>query len=293
MRKIIAILLCFVLVLSFAACGSTEEAPTTQPTTEPTTQPTEPPYVFDPVVLVDNEDICLTVTDYTPGMDNDCLSLEFQNKTDKKLQVSFKNTSINGLMFPVAFSAFAAPKETITDTCFLSWEELQVTGIPSVSQFEFTVCVLDADNYAEDPLLEDTFCVYPYGEDKAVDFVRESTQNEITVVDNDSCTIIIMKTYPGENDDYKLTLYLQNKTDLTLSFTAEDAKLNGVDCDPLWILNVAPGKQAISVVTWETAALEKAGITTVENILLELRVSDADDWRANAIFTDEIEFKPF
>lgn len=298
MKKILAMLLCLTLVLSLAACGTETPAPTeeTQVDTEidEVTAPTEPPYVFEPVVLVDNETVTLTIADYTPGMDNDCMDIQVQNKTDKNLYVNFKDPSINGLMYPGAsFSLLVAPKETLQEYCFLPWEDLQAMGIPSVTQFEFTVNVLDGENYAEDPLYTDTFTIYPYGEDKAEDWNFAAAQSDIVVVDNESCAIIILGAQPGYPDGYQVKLYLQNKTDMTLSFTAEDAKLNGKDCDPLWIIEVAPGKQAVSTVTWEASTLEKADISTVEKILLELRVSDADNWRASAIAEAEIEFSPF
>ena len=74
---------------------------------------------------------------------------------------------------------------------------------------------------------------------------QKITFEELTVVDNDLCTIKITGIEPDSLFGYTLNIYLENKSaDKTFMFSASSAAINGVMTTPLFASSVAPGKKA-------------------------------------------------
>lgn len=294
MKKLLALTLCLGLILSLAACGQADPAATEETVMNTIPEPTIEIVAFEPIVLVDNEILSLTIVDHANGEDNNVTTIRFENKSDKTLSLNLQDLSVNDLMFPNAgIIQTLAPQESNEDVIFLTWDELLAKGIQEVTALEFKICAYDADNYAEDALFEDIFSFYPNGEEAVTEYVRPTTDNEFVVTGGDDYSMIILATGTDEEGNFFATVYLENNTETNLSFTVEEGKINGSDCDPFWIYNVSAGKKAITSIIWEASALEKVGASTVTTVSLELRASDADNWRASAIWEGSIEFNPF
>ena len=291
LKKLSCLLLALALLLSFAACGSKEPA-ATEPTAVPESLPTEAPYIFDIVELVNNENIIFTVTDYIPGEVEETLLITAHNLMDTELTLSIQNLSVNDVMYPdLEFSLLLPSEDAVAETFAISWNELQKMGITKVTKLEFTLYVTDAEDFSADPVLDQVLTLYPYGEEAVESYARPEYYEETVAADNDNCTIIVLNCGSADDGGYQALVYLQNKTDKTLSFFVDNAKLSGKDCDPLWSVDVAPGKHAVSVIHWEEGDLGRAGVTAVNSILLELRVIDADNWLSSPILKTDVEIR--
>ena len=91
---------------------------------------------------------------------------------------------------------------------------------------------------------------------------------------------------------YALDVYLENRTDDSLMFSASDVAINGFMCDPYWAVEVAPGKKCYTQITWSESDLTENGISQVETILLPIRVYDSEDWLAGDLLAETFTLTP-
>lgn len=110
---------------------------------------------------------------------------------------------------------------------------------------------------------------------------------DITLVDNDNCTIRITGIQPDNLWGYTLQVFMENKTDLDLMFSANDVSVNGFMCDPFWATTVTAGMKANDEISFSSTSFEANKITDVTEIEMELHVYDTNNWTADRI-VDEI-----
>ena len=116
---------------------------------------------------------------------------------------------------------------------------------------------------------------------------------ELTVVDNDECTIKITGVDPDSFWGFTLNVFLENKNaDLTYMFSVDNASINGVQSDPLFAAEVAPGKKSNEDVTWMSDTLKEMGVPYTD-LELTFTVSDADDWTADDIVRETVHVYPY
>lgn len=301
MKKIIALLLALLLVFSLAACGGEKEEKEggklqTDIEKDEISNPEDyaSDYYFPETVLADDENVTVKITDIkTDGDWGYTLKAFFENKTDIKLTFFVDNTSVNDVMCDPFFAVEVSAGKKSNEEIAFDYDTLEEKGISEITKIEFVLTAYDSEDWSADPVLEETYTIYPLGEDAAADYVREETANELQVFDTDDCTMIITGVEPDGFWGYSLQVYLHNKSDKNLMFAVEDAAVNNMECDPFWAEEVAAGKHAVTQIYWFEEDFEEQEIETVEKIWLELRVSDADDWMADDIVNEEIEFAPF
>ncbi len=299
MIKFTALCAALVLCLCLAACGSSEQSGTTTAATEAattaatetTTEATETTTeaVFEEVVIVDNEDLTFRIT----AIDGDSfwgytLTAFVENKTDGEITLSLSDVSVNGFMcdpfWAVTVPANAKANEDIS---FLS-ANLEQNGIETVTEITFTLKARHSD--ALEPFFTDTQTLYPLGEEAVVPYVREPGDSDVVLVDNEFCTVILTGTDPDSTWGYALNVYIENKTDASITVSAADAVINGFAIDPYWTQTVAAGKRSYTDISWFETALEENGIETVENIRMTLRAYDPATWQD--CFRQEITIEP-
>ncbi len=116
---------------------------------------------------------------------------------------------------------------------------------------------------------------------------------ELTVVDNDECTIRITSISEDDIWGYTVKAYLENKSaEKTYMFSVLGASINGVKNDPFWASEVAPGKKANESITFMTAELEENGVTDVTDICMTFRVYDSNDFMADPVAEETVNVYP-
>ena len=143
-----------------------------------------------------------------------------------------------------------------------------------------------------DDVAYETVHVYPKGEEEAQFFQRPAQDTDTVLVDNDDISVIVTGYEPDSLWGYAVKLFLVNKTDRTLVFTADNTSVNGFMLDPYYGHELKPGKCCFDEMTWFDSDLEDNGIETVEDIEFSLRVYDSDDWTADDIFNDVLTLTP-
>lgn len=294
MKKLIAILLSTILVLSLAACSGNEPQPTepsvTQPAaTDPVVQtPTEPPVVpmeMGETVIIDNENCTFTIESASQnayvGMTVEVL---LENKTDKTLLFTWNNTSVNGFMHDPFWAEEVAAGKKAKSTIHFDTYQLEEYGVESVDEIQFTLYVYDSDDFMADPYVNEVFTIYPTGlsAETMVYPIRGSKAGEQVIVDNEDVTFII-ESAGVDGSFYNLRCYISNKTDKNVMVSWEEVSVDGFMIDPLWAVTVGAGKQAVTDISFLRSDLTDNGIENPGQIEFKLNVSDFDEWMADPI----------
>lgn len=115
---------------------------------------------------------------------------------------------------------------------------------------------------------------------------------EIILVDDENCTFKITAIEEDSILGYTLKAHLENKTDMELMFSLNNASVNGFMCDPFWAASVTPGMKANEEISFSDSDFARNGISDVTEIAFTLRVYDNNDWTAEHLVDDTFTIHP-
>ena len=302
MKKLFAMSLAIALLLSLAAWGGGEanlrsadvlaySAPADE--AEAASQGKLEPVPFEELTVVDNEECVIKITGIDPdNMWGFTLNMYVENKSKEKTYMfSVPGASVNGVETEPFYAEEVAPgKKAIGELSFS--DDLTAHGIDTYTDIELSFRVYDSEDWFADAVAEETVHVYPYGEENVQLFVREAQAADTVLLDNDDVCVIVTGCEEDEFWGYSVNLYLVNKTEKELMFSADDVSVNGFMADPYWATTVRAGKVAFSSMSWFDSTFEENGITTVEDIEMTFRIYDSEDWFADDLFNEVITLKP-
>ena len=306
MKKITALLLSILMLLSLTACGGTDAPAPTNTTaapemtvpTEP--KPTEPPASQnllgnDVIQLVDNDDAAVHIikieNNAHTGMQ---LRLQCENKTDRTLLFSWDMVSVCGFMYDPFWAEEVAAGKTVNSTIYLDTYELEQMDVTSVDEISFTLRIVDSENWMEEPLLEEPFTIYPTGlsADTLVLPSRAPTEDQVVIADNEDLRFVIEWADEEDTSAYTASVCMENKTDRNRMYAWDLVSVNGLMIDPFWAMSVAAGKKACSEITFYRSDLAENSIGEVSDIEFTLLVSDYDDWEADYLLEETYTYTP-
>lgn len=310
MKRIAALLLVFTVLLSLAACGekttnndsgtivtitSNNADQTTASQEEPTKdEKAENEITFTEMVAIDNEECTIKITGIEPdNLWGYTIKALLENKSaDKTYMFSVETAAINGVQCDPFFAAeVAAGKKSNEDICFIG-NELKENGITEYTDIELTFRVYDSNDWTADAVAKDTIHIYPYGEDKVVNYVRETQASDNVIIDNDYVTVIVTGYEEDELWGYTVNLFLVNKTDKNVMFSVNEASVNGFMADPFYATFVSAGKCAFSSMSWSDTTFAENDITKVETIEFKFRAYDKDNWFGGDFANETITLNP-
>lgn len=201
------------------------------------------------------------------------------------------DAAVNGVEWEPFFAAEVAPGKKSNNEISFSDNEKEAL-IPVFTDIELEIRVHDSNDWMADDVAHETIHIYPLGEDKATIYVREPQSTDTVIVENDQIAMIVTGYEKDSIWGYTANVYLVNKTDTALTFSADNVSVNGFMCDPFWATEVAAGKVAFSSISWSDSSFEENGITDVEEIEMDIRIHDADDWMADNIFEETVTLNP-
>ena len=223
-------------------------------------------------VLAESENFKAELTGIDPkGMMGYTWNLHLENDTEKTLMFSAEDVSVDGIMCDALFAEEVAPGKMANTT--MSWlrTELNKYGISDPTVVEMKIKIYDSNDWLSDPLYYQTVRVAPYGEE-AAERKYFTHEGDTVLVDNDSIGVYYMGTDPDALMGYTVYLGIENRTNDSLTFSADNVSVNGYMCEPYWTDTVAGGKIALSEVTWMKYMLESAGIEKVGSVEMDLTV---------------------
>lgn len=236
-------------------------------------------------VIVDDANCTFTIT----GMEQQdewgyfTLKVFLENKTDVNLCFNWRDAAVNGVMCDPFWACTVPAGLKSNEEISFSWEALEEAGMDEVLEIVFELEISDDDDWEAEPLVDDTFVFYPLGEAAYEPAPRQRLDTDVVLFENESCSATVLGFHQDEFWGYGMKLYLENKTETELMFSADDVAVNGFLCDPYWATTVMAGMGSYTAIYWELEDLENNGITpeTVEEIRLQMTVYDNEDWSAD------------
>lgn len=310
MKKLAALLLAITLLFSLVACGGDVTENNTSSSednvvnssqnasndieTNSSKDDSKNEISFTEIVAVDNGECTIKITDIDPNnLWGYSLKVELENKSaEKTYMYSVESASINGVQTDPFFATEVAAGKKSNDEISFSNTDLKDYGVVDFTDIELTFRVYDSNDWTAAEVARETVHVYPYGEDKAIVFVREAQANDNVIIDNDYVTVIVT----GYEDDaiwgYTVNLFLLNKTDKDVMFSVDEASVNGYMADPFYATEVLAGKCAFSSMSWSDSTLEDNDITDIEEIEFTFRAYDSGNWLGNDFANEKITLNP-
>lgn len=145
MKKIFALVVSLVMALMVSACGGSGSASSSESSSE----------VVAPIeeqVLWDSENVKVSFieifeADYLPG--NCYLKLKVENKSDKTVMVSLKDSYVNDTaqMMGTGVPIVLAPDKNSQQPFFFGYTNLGITSKSEIKKIEFKVWLMDDENY--------------------------------------------------------------------------------------------------------------------------------------------------
>lgn len=311
MKKIAKLLLTLVMLLSLVACGgkttNNNDGPNENDITNNSDQSTssqeEPTkgdentgneITFNEIVAIDNEECTIKIT----GIEADniwgyTIKVLLENKSaDKTYMFSVENAAINGVQCDPFFAAEVAEGKKSNEKISFSCDELEENGITEYTDIELSFRVYDSNDWTAEEVAEETIHIYPFGEEKAEKFVRESQVSDNVIIDNDYVTVIVTGYEKDEIFGYTVKLFLVNKTDKNVMFSVDEVSVNGFMADPFYATSVSAGKCEFSSMSWSDTTFEENGITEVETIEFKFRAYDENNWSDGDFANETITLNP-
>lgn len=296
MKKLICMILALILTLSMAACGSDSKKSENEAGNlfdNDTGKTNASKIAFEELTVVDNDECVIKIT----GIDPDdfwgfTLKVQLENKSAQTTYMfSVDGASINGVETDPFFATEVAPGKKSNEDINFSDDELEeLLGLYTDISLSFQV--YDTNDWLADPVAETTVHVYPYGEENATVYSRKGLETDTVILDNE---YVFATVIDYEYDDiwgYTANLYLINKTDTDVMFTAEDVSVNGFMCDPYFAASVGAGNCAFASITWSDTSFAENGISAVEEIEMTMRAYDYEDWLAEDFANETVTLNP-
>lgn len=312
MKRFLTLLLCLALSASLAACGAAP-APTEAPPA-PTAAPSAPEATEAPqedgapkvdesltqeqtlnLLLYSDEDCAFTVTE---AEFNEHLGLRVhvrcENFSDRPLMFTWNNTSVCGFMYDPFWAEEVAAGKKVNSIIDFDTYALEQLGVASPDAITFTLTVVDSEEFLDEPLVNEGFCIYPTGKEpgQVVYPEYQHKNGEAVITENDTLTFIIENVEDEVSEYYTLNCYVANHTGKNLLITWDAVSVNGFMVDPFWAASVAGGMQLVTQISFLRSDLEAQGIEEVQNIEFTILAMDNDDWDADYLLSETCTYNP-
>ncbi|MBR5272203.1 MAG: hypothetical protein IKU25_02240 [Clostridia bacterium] len=294
MKKIVSVVLVIMLVFICAACGTTDNTTTTTQHNQNQSGNNQGNEVaFENVLVADTDDCRIEIV----GSEQDVLwgytlKVKLENKSDKNYTFAVDDAVINGVQCDTIFAKDVAAGKKANDSIVFSDDDLEQNEIGQYTDIELTFRVYDSEDWTADDVLVKTVHVYPLGKEEAMMFDRGILPTDDVLVDNDYVTVLVTGYDESDFWGYGVKLFVINKTDTEVMFSADDVSVNGIMVDPYFATTVLPGKCRFSTMSWFDTDFEENEITEVEEIEFTLRAYDNEDWGASDFANVKITLNP-
>ncbi len=150
------------------------------------------------------------------------------------------------------------------------------------------------DDWSADAIVDETFHIYPLGEENVIKFEREPQETDIVLIDTGDITMTVTGFEEDNIWGYTANVFLENNTDANLKFFVDDASVNGYMLNPFWATSVPAGACAYSSISWFNSILEEKHIdpSDISEIEMILRIYDDDDRMAEDFFNETATINP-
>ncbi|HHU49798.1 MAG TPA: hypothetical protein GXZ37_08770 [Clostridiales bacterium] len=308
MKRVIGILLIFVLMFVFAACGgdsgdspvrtispdetgtsSEQETPDSDSPDDVSTgeQVSSPEVTVESTFLLDQDGLKITAKELIEDpIWGTGIAVLIENDSDQNLGVQCNSLIINNYMIPdVLFSSTVAAGKKANDTIYLSSPALEAAGINTISDIVISFHVFDGDSYEtlfDTDEIELRTSAYGTVEQPAMDDGRELFNQD---------GIRIIGKYVDEDSFWGagILLFIENNYGENIMIQCDNMSINGFMVTPFFSSTVHDGRMALDEITIMSGDLEDNNIERIEEIELVFNIIDPDTFQT-LFETDPISF---
>ena len=288
-KKIIAIMEVGMICISTIACGGTETSDSSnQETTESVaedstesaeTESEEETVTSSEITLAEQEvyndnGIVVTVTGIdTNSMWGTDISVLVENSSEQNVTVQTRNGSINGYMMDFQMSCDVAAGKKANDSITIMSEDLEISGVDTVSSIEFTLTMFDSDSW-NDIATSDTISLTT----NVTDYVQKYDDSGEVIYDENGIKIVSKGIVEDEIWGPEVVLYIENNTDAAITVQPRDTSINGFMVDASMSSDITVGKKIVDEITFLTDDLDTNGITEIEELETAFAIFDMESW---------------
>ena len=288
-KKIIAIMVVGMISISTIACGGTETSDSSnQETTESVaedstesaeTESEEETVTSSEITLAEQEvyndnGIVVTVTGIdTTSMWGTDISVLVENSSEQNVTVQTRNGSINGYMMDFQMSCDVAAGKKANDSITIMSEDLEISGVDTVSSIEFTLTMFDSDSW-NDIATSDTISLTT----NVTDYVQKYDDSGEVIYDENGIKIVSKGIVEDEIWGPEVVLYIENNTDAAITVQPRDTSINGFMVDASMSSDITVGKKIVDEITFLTDDLDTNGITEIEELETAFAIFDMESW---------------
>lgn len=287
-KKVLAVFLSTLLVLSFASCSKGTKDKASESTFDHTVGKID----YPETTIVDESNIkvvikCISIVDGETYVD-----FQVTNNTDRELHFSADNIAVNKLMINGSWTSAVDAGSTADSTMYIH----KTDGIENITDIAWLMKVVDlkAEN-PNIPYYEGRFEIYPQGEENIETYSYEVADTDLVLVDNENVRVLVRGFTPDDLFGYAVNAYVENRTDKLLMYSIKNASINDVACDPFWAAEVLPGCGEQVKFVWNEGTLKDAGIAKdkINKFTLPFTVTDYEGEKAIEYLNETFEFAPF
>lgn len=282
--KKIAITVAVLLIIGIAAGGGSDEEKETKTDTkteqsetkDDTSKETSTPEVatIENQEIFNQNGIIISTNGYNPSSTSDPeIKLIIENNSTQNVTIQTRNSSVNGYMIDFQISCEVAAGKKANDTISISRSELDASGVKAIADIEFNFHIFDTDTW--DAILDSE--VISLNTSISDTHVQEYDSTG-TVLFEDSNVRIISKELVADNYDTDAILYIENNSDQYITIQARDTSINGFMVDSTMSTDIAPGKKAVTDMSFSNTDLEENAISSVDSIETSFTIFNTDNF---------------
>lgn len=284
------------MLFALSSCKG-EEKMTSNEDTSSNTQSDE--IIFDELTVVDNERYAIKVTGIDPDdPDGYAINLHLENKTDNnEFEFYLQDCAINGVNALFMYRSAAESGQKRNDKIIISDDTVNENSIGKYTDIIFGINIVSSLFGRTEDTVE-TVHIYPYGEDKAVKYVREPQPTDNKLVDNEYVAITYIGSEKNDKGDIKLTLFFENKYDkeVVLPGVTSQISINGEGVPSILSGGpIRPGNCSFYTITLTSKFMEQKNIKELKEIKIFMMICDNSDpiFATSYVLTEEtVTFKP-
>ena len=291
MKRVISILIIFVLMSSLSACGGAtvstgneqnQQAATEAPAEEATAEPTATeaaPTPFPEVKIVETDWVSLKAT----SIEQDSLggysfTFSVKNELDVGLSAFIVFTFNGWIATENPFSFTVEPKAEETEQFSVPAEFFSSCGVDAVNEIILQYTIYGDDNKS---LVIDSATIYPLGEEaakSATAYQYVAKESDIQLCESEEAIAAVTDFGINSENGCSMTFYVENTSDKTLRFKLSSCGLNEY-VSPLGIFSpkMLPGTRFIKTCTIDADDLAKDGITEITRVDFNFSLLDNSD----------------
>lgn len=289
-KKIVCILLTFTLLFSLCACNKKDSTDTENLNQNQQSQETvikeevlKTEKVYEKILYEDNYSK-VTLKDYTFN-ENDqenifTLSLGVQNKSNGTVTIIADTESINGIQTASTYKQSAGDNiEKILTVNFVKTEQKQAdfATIKSVEDIEKVTFKLNVQSTKNANSKETTIEFYPNEKEKNT---YEVVVDEKTIVSNERCHISYT-SFRIVGSKFHIVMYLENKTDKTMTFTFKNIFVGSEKIDETIEKTLDAGLSANTTIILDVS---ESSLKNAKNFTIQVSIPSEEP---NTILTSE------